>query len=649
MKYSEGKEYKTVALCMAKFNGSDQQDFIKSFYKVCSCRNIKLQIFSTLTDFYFENYTDAGEEEIFELMEPDKFDAVLIYTATFKKDEVAERIAKRVLKAGTPCISLVSPIEGCVNLTYNFEDAFEEVVRHIVEFHRPKHINFIAGMKNNSFSDERLAVFKKVLTENNIPIEEDRIEWGDFWEGPTDIAVQKFLDSGKPIDAIICANDFMAMETCRQLEKAGFKVPEDIIVSGFDGVDIEQFHSPRLATSKQDIEEFAETLGTLIYDVSDGYPVEDRYEVGCKFRVGQSCGCHKMQATREAIFKLGSEYYNVNHHERAIMAHVESLYEKIPALGNEEHLNDIWGNILHFVRDYVGGDFTVVLNNDFIGEDMEIWPNVRPMAASEMHHYYTDKLFVPFEYRSLEFKTGQEIRKINLIPNLSEYFDKGYILMFLPLHIQGSTVGYAVQGFLPENFEYFMLYSIIMNLRHVLEMHKYRIDQQNLYSTDLLTKLLNRKGFYRHMDSWIAQAIKDGKEMAVISIDMNWLKQINDTYGHKEGDYALARIATTLEAAVGNKGVTTRFGGDEFAAAIVSDNADEDARKIIENINKKLESFNKSGSKPYPLTISCGYFVHVPDAKNYQLERYIVEADRLMYADKAKFKETHQWEGNKEA
>ena len=66
-------------------------------------------------------------------------------------------------------------------------------------------------MRENYFSEERLGIFRKVLTENNIPIEEDRIDYGGFWEGPTTAVMDKFLSSGKPIDCIISANDLMAM------------------------------------------------------------------------------------------------------------------------------------------------------------------------------------------------------------------------------------------------------------------------------------------------------------------------------------------------------------------------------------------------------------------------------------------------------
>jgi diguanylate cyclase (GGDEF)-like protein len=191
-----------------------------------------------------------------------------------------------------------------------------------------------------------------------------------------------------------------------------------------------------------------------------------------------------------------------------------------------------------------------------------------------------------------------------------------------------------------------MLNAFLMNLRHILEMHKYRIDLQNLYSTDQLTKLLNRKGFYRHMESVNENAIRNSEDIGLISIDMNWLKQINDTYGHKEGDFALAKIGEVMNVAIGDDGVCTRFGGDEFAIAFASKNGAERAEKIMESINSQIEKFNAGRTKPYPLSVSMGFVVGKP-RKDGNIEPFIVDADRKMYANKTKFKEHNSWEDRK--
>lgn len=647
MKYSDGKNYKAIAVCLTKFYEGDQAVFIENFNRICKQFNYKVFVFSSYTEFYLSYMFNTAEEQIYKLMDPEKFDAVVIMTQTFKKEGIAEEIASRTLKAGTPCISIAQPINGCINVGFDFQNAFEQVVRHVMDVHGPKHINFIAGMKGNVFSDERLEIYKKVLTEHNIPIEEDRIGYGDFWEGPTSAVMDDFLSSGKKIDAIICANDYMAMEACSKLVKAGYRVPDDVIVSGFDGTELERYHYPRLCTAETNTESLSRRIGTIIDDILHGRDVEKEYTIDCKLKIGQSCGCNRSDDSGSEIQKLGNKYFQAGKHDRAVISHTETMYTRMPELGQLSELSMVWPQLIYFVRQYFGGDYIVALNTDLINDHMNIWPNVRPGALTEPHHYYTEEMQIPFEIVNGQYGSGYSINRDDLVPHFEELMEKDSVLCFMPIYVQESTAGYIMSGFSPEDFEYFKLYSFGMNLKNVIETHKYRIDQQNLYSTDQLTKLLNRRGFYRNTEPYVEAAIKNGTEVCVISIDMNWLKQINDTYGHKEGDFALSKISEIMQNAAGEDSVCTRFGGDEFAIAFAALQANKRAEKIMQDITKAIDDFNSQKVKKYPISVSMGYVSHVPD-DNHTIERYIVEADRKMYKDKARFKETHSWEGIKE-
>lgn len=643
MKFSDGKDYKVIAVCMAKFDDSEQTDILKSLGAICQKYNYKIFVFGSTVDFYIKSKNDKGEEQIFSLMNPSQFDAVVIVGTSFKAFGPAENIAKKVIESGVPCISLIRPIEGCINVRYKFADGFEAVVRHMLEVHKPKHINFIAGMRENYFSEERLKIFRKVLEENNIPIEEDRIDYGGFWEGPTTEVMDRFLSSGKPIDCIICANDLMAMEVCRKLNEAGLRVPDDVIVSGFDGIELEKFHYPRLCTAETVKEDLLEKTGEILNDIFNGKNIDNDYKIDITFRPGQSCGCNKYNYSDEQVANFGNRLYLAYKHERRMVSNVEQMYSKVSVTGNAGDLFSIWGEFLYYFKDFCGGDFALAFNTDFLNDKMEIWPNIRPIEMTEEHHYYTDELQVPMCYSNGELHSYFSVDKETLIPRIDEFLSTDNVIMFLPLIVQQSTVGYMVAGIEPKNYEFFMLDAVLMNYRQVIEMHKYRIDMQNLYSTDQLTKLLNRKGFYRHMESIVDYAVKENQDLAVISIDMNWLKQTNDTYGHKEGDFALSYISKTMEEVMDGRGVCTRFGGDEFAIAFSDSKADDLSKSIMQEIDRKLQDFNATHEKPYPLSVSMGYVVKSPlQYKN--LETYIVEADRKMYTEKFKFKEENTWE-----
>ena len=142
-----------------------------------------------------------------------------------------------------------------------YRKGFEKIVRHVVEDHGARHVNMIAGFKNNSFSDNRIRIYQQVLEENGIPFEEERLGYGDFWDRPTRNVVKRFLASNDPRpDAIICANDAMAITTCSLLKEEGYRVPEDIIVTGFDGIQTGKYYTPMLATCEPDYQKSLEFI-----------------------------------------------------------------------------------------------------------------------------------------------------------------------------------------------------------------------------------------------------------------------------------------------------------------------------------------------------------------------------------------------------
>lgn len=634
MKYSEEKDKKAVAVCMSRFNGNYQMAFVKSFVNDCRKHDISMFIFSSLADFHGEFNIEA-EAKIYELIIPEKFDAVIILSDSFKRPEIAQKIAEKVIRAGVPCVSLLSDMKGCINMNFTFADSFEKVVRHVIEYHKVENINFMAGIKGNPYAEERLEVFKRVMAENGKKIEADRIGYGDFWEVPTSRAMDAFLLSGKKIDAIICANDFMAMEVCKKLRAVGLSVPEDVIVSGFDGVDLERFHYPRLTTVFHDTEKLTKILADIIDDLYDGNPVSDSYEIECGFTPGQSCGCVSKEVTD--IPSFGIKSFEAHRKIRDRENNVEMLYENLTPLGNKSDFEDVWERIYYFDQRFFDEDFILAINEDFLNPELELWPNLNAYKENEEGGHFSANMRVAVSNRDGLFTKGGSFPSADLYPDLDSVFEDDKPIMFMPMHIQGNTIGYAAIRFEPEDLDYFMMYAYLKHVEQIIEQHKIRQDEIILFSTDHLTGLLNRKGFYNQMSAILERALSKREKMSVISIDMNGLKEINDTYGHKEGDYALSTVGRIFKETLREDCVVTRLGGDEFAIAFINENNDDEASEIIYNIRLKMQAFNESGEKPYKLEAGMGWVTAVPESPE-SLERFLTEADKKMYKNKIMIK-----------
>lgn len=151
--------------------------------------------------------------------------------------------------------------------------------------------------------------------------------------------------------------------------------------------------------------------------------------------------------------------------------------------------------------------------------------------------------------------------------------------------------------------------------------------------TDPLTGVLNRSGFYLLAEHQFKLSNRNRSKVAVLFIDMNGLKAINDRHGHLDGDRAIARTAKLLQSSVRQSDIIARFGGDEFVVLLVAEHAEEAAEIVISQIKERFDTFNRSGALPFSLNVSVGVAFCDP-AKGRSLDQLIGEADRSMYEQK---------------
>lgn len=162
------------------------------------------------------------------------------------------------------------------------------------------------------------------------------------------------------------------------------------------------------------------------------------------------------------------------------------------------------------------------------------------------------------------------------------------------------------------------------------------VEENKAIYTDELTGILNRRGFYEQGGNLFKAALITGGRFILFFGDLNKLKVINDSFGHKEGDEAIKRTAYILKNSFGKDDIVARMSGDEFTAIAVN-KSPEEAKKIIELINSNFHKHNLSSNKPYKLSISIGYSIYQPNV-NTTFDNLIHEADTMLYVDKTRNK-----------
>ncbi|RKM62045.1 GGDEF domain-containing protein [Butyrivibrio sp. CB08] len=161
----------------------------------------------------------------------------------------------------------------------------------------------------------------------------------------------------------------------------------------------------------------------------------------------------------------------------------------------------------------------------------------------------------------------------------------------------------------------------------------FQLQSKNL-DVDYLTGALNRRGLDIRLEEAIKNAQMGGRTFSAIMLDLDHFKQINDTYGHIEGDYALKKVAEILFEVFSQHASIGRFGGDEFCILAGVQEAEKLA-DVVDIVEDELEKWNYKKEKPYQIEVSMGSMVYDPSSKM-SAKEFQMAIDELMYNQKRK-------------
>ena len=176
----------------------------------------------------------------------------------------------------------------------------------------------------------------------------------------------------------------------------------------------------------------------------------------------------------------------------------------------------------------------------------------------------------------------------------------------------------------------------VENMRHELEIAHRRISElERLADQDSLIEISNRRAFVREMTRMISYSDRYGINSSLIFLDMNDLKGINDTHGHKAGDEALVHLAKTMISSLRDSDIIGRLGGDEFGIILpkaTEENANAKALQILKILddNPLIDNGNK-----VPIKIAYGVY---PLHSGLSPDQALDHADKKMYTHKQSMK-----------
>ncbi|MBR1750228.1 MAG: EAL domain-containing protein [Ruminococcus sp.] len=626
-----GREYKIIGMCVCGVQEEIVHDIIKSICRHAEQCGMKVLLFSTFEDMFIDSLFTRAASSVFKLINTGLIDAVVVLPESIKSNRVSDAIIRDARRMNIPVVSVDRDEPGCSSIVFDYVNTFERIVRHVIEHHKCRRINFIAGFKGNEFSEARIDVYKKVLAQNNIPFEEDRLGYGDFWSLPTEKVVEEFIRSDKPFpEAIICCNDTMAITCCQVLRKHGISVPDDVIVTGFDGIQLQHYYVPNITTASPDIELLGETVLGMISFALGGYTEPVKKVIPYKLDLTDSCGCGDKtgKVAGDKIIELYDMTTVYDQHEKHMFGYISKSVDC-------KDIDDITELMINHA-DY--HHTWCCINSDFLSSAKD------PVRSFE---HFTGEMMLLCEMKGERLSQKPSKFPIKtLLPDLGSALEKYNSIVITPLHFIGEVIGYLAFDFDDDSLNLKNIHRYISNTNQILENYKSRINLEHanavleeMHIRDALTGIYNRRGFYKYATQLLKKCRSNKQSVVIFSIDMDGLKFINDTFGHIEGDKAIQAISDTLVRVSGENAICARFGGDEFSILMPLEEG-MTGDYITGLFCQEIDKVNLGGRFPYKIAISSGYELMSEDAIS--IDEALRRADIKMYKSKRLKKTTPQ-------
>ena len=174
--------------------------------------------------------------------------------------------------------------------------------------------------------------------------------------------------------------------------------------------------------------------------------------------------------------------------------------------------------------------------------------------------------------------------------------------------------------------------SLARAIQYGVERHRLLASIRGLSLVDDLTGLYNRRGFLSLGTSHLLLSQRGCRRFVMLYADLDGLKEINDTFGHREGDVAIIKAAEILRRTFRMSDIVARMGGDEFVVLAVEAGSDP-SQALLQRVQRQLDEFNAESRLPYELSLSAGVIAY-DFTSPLTLEEMLAEADQALYVRK---------------
>lgn len=614
--------FQKIGVIICEAANSYQTELLKGIISKAYSLKYDVLVFATFVKKSFHENYEYGEQNIFNLINFEKLDGVIIAGDTLQVRGLKERLFPR-LKTECSCPVVFVDYDndlGFENITTNDSAAFEEIVDHLIDVHGCRNILFYSGPYEVSSTKTRLEGYQNSLKKHNLEINPDFISFdGDFWIDSGKKVAREIIEGKRPRpDAITFCGDHMAIAAQQEFQAAGWNIPEDIRITGYDATDGALRCIPPITSYTPPVSAAGINAVIALDAKIRGEETASLIHSGGRLEIGGSCGCIEDYRYTKRIYYRNET--SQNYEDFLYSSMMEDLAESDTFLSL---LNKITF-FLYLIPDW--REFHLCLCDNWLNA------GIYNEEDSFITDGYTDKMVQYIKSRWDGGRVLQETFDTKLmLPALYEERPEPTAFYFIPLHLNKKCFGYSVLSYGSKVKVFDINY---MNwTKHVcnaLEYFRMQSKVSSIALVDVLTGCLTRVGIKRNISMLLNHIHDENYRFFVMVADLDHLKTINDTLGHQSGDLAIHELAKILLSVTDDFEICARTGGDEFVILGCDDYDDTYIENIINRITDKIEAVNSSGKLDFRLSASMGGVLR-SISESHDIDDLYHIADKKMY------------------
>lgn len=574
---------------------------------------------------------NSGETIIYGLSILDQMDGVIFVSNSFNTARELELVYPEVKKRNMPAVSVEFDLDGMACVSTDNYSGMYDLVEHMICAHGMKDILFVTGPVDHADSIARMKAARDACEKYGIHYGDDNVFAGDWGDAETKAILNRHYEEHRCIpEAVICANDIMALAACEWMDEHGFRVPEDCAVTGYDCVTRGQSKHPLLTTVKQNNDEQGRKCLEILLEQMNGREVPKRTVQSASLHVGESCGC-RIEEESEEMSEERDRPSGIKHDLMNCDQHFRNMYNSVRKV---DDLVGLHHSLNYFFKDdnwMEGRNFLICLEPEFFRE--KEYGEGDPTTCS-------DRMDVILQVINGEPQQRWSGSHSDILFDMSRRNDKAQLYFVVALHSDEKAMGYVVLNRDEEILKDFILYIWTRHMNQYMEQVRQNMLVRELTQkltkltvTDALTGVYNRAGCERIGYPALERYQAEGRQSAMMIADVDRMKTINDYFGHAQGDRALCMVAKVLRESLPEDWIISRYGGDEFFMAGICEDFTMD--ELVQKITERLDQEKEAENIPFHLTLSVGGTV-LAKGEPFDLLKCLQKADSYMYEMKKK-------------